>query len=96
MAEGNHSTPPLPKGPWPNVDSKVLIGDQYVLYTAALQNDTPVLIGSNSDEGATFSGVPDAASFIAQVHSQFGGYADRILLPIPRKGMLRQYDPRGL
>ena len=80
-------TPGASDGPfWPNMDGKVLRSDQYLLYRAALQNDTPVLVGSNSDEGATFSSVPDAASFIGQVHSQYGAYADRILSAYPAQG----------
>ena len=39
---------------WPVFDGDVLPGDQYELYRAGRFNDTPVLIGTNSDEGAMF------------------------------------------
>jgi para-nitrobenzyl esterase len=36
---------------WPVADGDVLPGDQYELYQAGKFNDTPILIGTNSDEG---------------------------------------------
>jgi carboxylesterase type B len=47
--------PGLGGGFWPNFDGDVLPTDQYMLYSAGKFNDTPVLIGTNSDEGASFS-----------------------------------------
>ena len=47
--------PGLGGGFWPIFDGDVLPADQYVLYSAGKFNDTPVLIGTNSDEGALFS-----------------------------------------
>ena len=46
--------PGLGGGFWPVDDGDVLPGDQYVLYSQGHFNDTPVLIGTNSDEGALF------------------------------------------
>ena len=43
--------PGLGGGFWPVDDGDVLPGDQYVLYSQGHFNDTPVLIGTNSDEG---------------------------------------------
>ena len=43
---------------WPVFDGDVLPGGQYELYQAKRFNDTPILIGTNSDEGITF--VPGA------------------------------------
>src|SRR6185437_8453253 len=40
---------------WPIVDGWVIPTDQYTLYAAKKFNDVPVLIGYNSDEGASFS-----------------------------------------
>jgi len=37
---------------WPVFDGDVLPGDQYELYEAGRFNDTPILVGTNSDEGA--------------------------------------------
>ena len=39
---------------WPNLDAWVVPGDQYELYSAGRYNDTSVLAGINSDEGALF------------------------------------------
>ena len=39
---------------WPTVDGRLIVGDQYDLYQARRFNDTPVLMGTNSDEGALF------------------------------------------
>ncbi len=39
---------------WPVADGVVLIGDQYELYQAGKFSDTPILIGTNSDEGGLF------------------------------------------
>ncbi len=40
---------------WPVVDGWVLPTDQYPMYEAGNFNDVPVLVGYNSDEGASFS-----------------------------------------
>ena len=40
---------------WPVVDGRVIPDDQSVLYAKGKYNDVPVLIGYNSDEGASFS-----------------------------------------
>ncbi len=68
---------------WPNFDGYVLPRDEYLLYSAGVQNDTPVLIGTNADEGAIFPHARDAASFIKQVRAQYGAYADKILAAYP-------------
>ena len=40
---------------WPIIDGWVIPDDQYKLYEAGRFNDTPILVGYNSDEGASFS-----------------------------------------
>ncbi|MFN8093862.1 MAG: hypothetical protein U0599_16910 [Vicinamibacteria bacterium] len=40
---------------WPIVDGWVIPGDQYALYEAGRFNDTPILVGYNSDEGLSFT-----------------------------------------
>jgi para-nitrobenzyl esterase len=69
---------------WPVADGLVLPGDQYEMYQAGRFNDTPVLIGTNSDEGALFvrSAVTPAA-FEQQVRSGYGPHADAILKAYP-------------
>ena len=49
---------------WPIVDGYVIPDDQYKLYKAGKYNDVPVLIGYNSDEGASFSREKTPEEFI--------------------------------
>ena len=78
------SLPPgLGGGFWPAFDGYVLPGDQYKLYGAGRYNDTPILIGINSDEGALFVPATTAAAFQATVRSGYGEYADKILAAYP-------------
>lgn len=69
---------------WPVADGETLPGDQYELYEAGRFNNTPVLIGSNSDEGAMFVR-PGAtpASFEKQIRDGFGPAAEAILKAYP-------------
>ena len=75
--------PGLGGGFWPTFDGYALPGDQYKLYEAGKYNDTPVLIGTNSDEGALFVQSTTAAAHLASVHSGYGEYADKILAAYP-------------
>lgn len=76
-------TPGLGNGPWPNFDGYVLPGDQYKLYEAGKYNDTPILVGTNADEGALFVPTVTAAAYEANVRSGYGEYADKILAAYP-------------
>jgi len=77
------SSPPGLGGSWPIFDGYVLLGDQYKLYEAGHFNDTPVLIGTNSDEGALFIPSTTAAAHQGTVRSGYGEYADKILAAYP-------------
>ena len=69
---------------WPVFDGDVLPGDQYKLYLAKKFNDTPVLIGTNSDEGALFiQGKVPPAAFEQTVRAGFGKGAEPILAAYP-------------
>jgi para-nitrobenzyl esterase len=72
------SGPALAARFWPVYDGYVLPGDVYEAYQASRFNDTPVLIGTNSDEGAPFArpGVT-IASFGTEVRD---GYEDKASL----------------
>ncbi|HEY2124194.1 MAG TPA: carboxylesterase/lipase family protein [Chthoniobacterales bacterium] len=77
------SPPGLGAGFWPNFDGYVLPGDQYNLYEEGRYNDTPVLIGTNSDEGALFVATTTAPAYEKSVHTGYGDYADKILAAYP-------------
>jgi hypothetical protein len=65
-------------------DGDVLPGDQYLLYTQGHFNDTPVLIGTNSDEGALFiRGGVTGPVFETQIRGGYGERADQILAANP-------------
>jgi len=69
---------------WPVFDGDVLPGDQYELYQAKQFNDTPVLIGTNSDEGGLFiPGKVPPAAFEQTVRSGFGKSAESVLAAYP-------------
>ncbi|MBV9399815.1 MAG: carboxylesterase family protein [Bryobacterales bacterium] len=76
-------SPPGLGGFWPIFDGYVLPGDQYKLYEAGKYNDTPVLIGTNSDEGALFVASAKAAEYQSGTRSGYGEYADKILAAYP-------------
>jgi para-nitrobenzyl esterase len=72
----------LPGG-WPIVDGKVIPRDQYKLYEDGKYNDIPVLIGYNSDEGASFTRVKSTEEFISGVKNRYGKFADTLLKVYP-------------
>ena len=68
---------------WPVVDGWVIPDDQFKLYQSGRYNDVPVLIGYNSDEGATF-GVPASQdAYVQSVHERYGRFADKLLIAYP-------------
>lgn len=69
---------------WPVADGTVLPGDPYELYAASRFNDTPILVGTNSNEGGLFMRGPiTSAAFEAQIRSGYGARADVILKAYP-------------
>jgi len=76
-------SPPGLGGAWPTFDGYVLPGDQYDLYEAKRYNDTPILVGTNSDEGALFVATITAPAYLKSVHDGYGEYADKILAAYP-------------
>ena len=77
------NSPPGLGTAWPIFDGYVLLGDQYKLYEAKRYNDTAVLIGSNSDEGALFVPFAKADAYQKTIRSGYGEYADKILAAYP-------------
>jgi para-nitrobenzyl esterase len=70
-------------GGWPIVDGVVIPDDQYKLYEAGKYNDIPVLIGYNSDEGASFSHEKKPEDYIAGVKGRYGKFADELIKAYP-------------
>ena len=72
------------EGFWPCVDGYVICDDQYRLYERGEYNDVPVIVMTNSDEGALFSpGNIKAEDYRKTVASIFGDFADEALKVYP-------------
>ena len=68
---------------WPIVDGWVIPSDQYTLYSERHFNDTPILVGYNSDEGATFSHFRTSQEYIESAHKRYDSLADSLLKVYP-------------
>jgi para-nitrobenzyl esterase len=68
---------------WPVFDGDVIPGDQYKLYEATKFNDTPILVGTNSDEGNLFVRSSTTTAFETQVRNGYGKAADAVLAAYP-------------
>lgn len=68
---------------WPIVDGVVIPDDQYKLYEAGKFNDTPILVGYNSDEGASFSPPKTPEDYIKGVESRYGRFSKALIEAYP-------------
>jgi para-nitrobenzyl esterase len=68
---------------WPIVDGYVIPDDQYKLYQAGRYNDTPILVGYNSDEGASFSPPRTPEAYVENVRQRFGPFAEQLIKLYP-------------
>jgi para-nitrobenzyl esterase len=69
---------------WPVADGYVIPGDPYELYEKGRFNDTPILAGTNSNEGGLFMRGPTTPDgFEKQIRSGYGERADVILEAYP-------------
>jgi para-nitrobenzyl esterase len=68
---------------WPIIDGYVIPDDQHKMYEAGNYNDVPILIGYNSDEGASFSREKTPEEFISGVKKRYGKFADTLLIAYP-------------
>jgi para-nitrobenzyl esterase len=68
---------------WPIIDGHVIPDDQYELYEARRYNDTPILVGYNSDEGASFSPPKSPQAYVESVRQRYGPFADSLLKLYP-------------
>ena len=66
-------------GFWPCVDGYVITDDLYRLYERGEYNDVPVIVMTNRDEGALFSGNIQPEAYQNQVRGLFGPFADEAL-----------------
>ncbi len=74
----------LPAGRgWPIIDGYVIPDDQYRLYEAKKYNDVPILVGYNSDEGASFSPPKTSEEYITGVKNRYGKFADDLIKAYP-------------
>ena len=77
---------------WPIIDGWVIPDDQYKLYEAGQYNDTPILVGYNSDEGASFSPPRTPEDYIASVKKRYGPFAESLHQSL--SGRLRRRLPK--
>jgi para-nitrobenzyl esterase len=75
--------PPVRGLAWPIIDGWVIPDDQYKLYEAKKYNDVPVLVGYNSDEGASFSPPKTPEDYINAVKNRYGRFADDLIKAYP-------------
>lgn len=68
---------------WPIVDGYVIPSDEYSIYEQRQFNDTPILVGYNSDEGATFSHDRTPKDYIDGVRKRYGTFADQLIKAYP-------------
>jgi len=70
-------------GGWPITDGYVIPDDQHRLYEAGKYNDVAVLIGYNSDEGASFSREKTPEEYYNGVKARYGKFADDLIKAYP-------------
>lgn len=70
-------------GAWPIVDGYVIPDDQHRLYEEGRYNDVAILVGYNSDEGASFSATKDPEQHVKSTEQRYGPYADALLAAYP-------------
>jgi para-nitrobenzyl esterase len=69
---------------WPAPDGVTIAENQYKNYEAGVFNDTPILVGTNSNEGALFVNQPiTGEGFEKMVRSQYAAGAEDLLKAYP-------------
>jgi len=68
---------------WPVIDGWLIPGDQYKRYEEGKYNDIPILVGYNSDEGASFSPPKTPENYVAAVKDRYGKFADELIKAYP-------------
>ena len=67
----------------PNVEGWVFPDTIYNIFAAGLQNDVPVIVGSNADEGSGRREPTTVADYRASAHRDYGDLAERFLAIYP-------------
>ena len=67
----------------PNVDGHVFPDSIYNIFAAGQQNDVPVIVGSNADEGSGRNEPTALADYRADAHRTYGGLAEQFLTTYP-------------
>jgi len=77
---------------WPVLDRWVIPDDQVIMYANNKYNDTPIMVGINSDEGASFSRTTNDDQLKAMIQRRFGPFAEKLLkiYPPDANGSLKQ------
>ncbi len=69
---------------WPVADGATIATNQYELFEKGEFNDTPILVGTNSDEGGLFVNQPiTSEAFKKRIQSQYSAGAEAILEAYP-------------
>ena len=68
---------------WPIIDGYVIPDDQHNLYESGKYNDVPILVGYNSDEGASFAPPKTPEEYITGVQKRYGRFADELIKAYP-------------
>jgi para-nitrobenzyl esterase len=66
-------------------DGDLLPDDQYVLYKSGKFNDTPILVGSNSNDGGAFVPLPITPASFTAAGKSVGDHGERLLAVYPHK-----------
>lgn len=82
-------------GFWPCVDGYVITDDLYRLYERGEYNDVPVIVMTNSDEGALFSRSIQPEDYQKSVRALFGPFADEALKVYPGNTVDEAYQGNG-
>jgi para-nitrobenzyl esterase len=71
---------------WPNIDGQLIPDDQYRLYQSGQFNDTPLLVGTNSNEGSLFTSPPVSPDdFTRAVETGYAEKAAAVLAAYPHQ-----------
>ena len=80
---------------WPVIDGYVIPGDQYDLYAAGKQNDTPILVGFTSDDAGNLP-LSTVESYRQYMQKRFGPFAGQIeaAYPVQDDAQVPRASPR--